>query len=108
MKISKCYEKRDLIDAILEKEHDQPSVDQEKERDQPSTSKSQEKKLSDHKHKRSSRLHESVWYQIEPEEVQEPPYNIDGKCVYTLPFDPRYRMRFTKDGRSWKSWTTST
>ena len=49
----------------------------------------------DHKHKRSSRLHESVWYQIQPEEVQELPYDTDGKCVYTLPFNP------------WKSWTTS-
>ena len=92
----------------LKKEHDQPSADQEKEHNQPSTSKSHEKKTSDHKHKRSSRLQESVWYQIEPEEAQELPYDIDCKCAYTLPFDPRYRMRSTKDGRSWKSLTTST
>ena len=44
-------EKRDLIDALLKKEHDQPSADQDKEHDQTSTSKSQEKKNSDHKHK---------------------------------------------------------
>lgn len=44
-------EKRDLIDALLKKEHDQPSADQDKEHDQTSTSKSQEKKNLDHKHK---------------------------------------------------------
>ena len=28
---------------------------------------------------------------------------------YTLPhFDARYRTKFTKDGRPWESWTTST
>ena len=62
------------------------------------------KKTSDHKHKRSSRLHKSVQYQIELEEVQELPCDVDGKCVYTLYFDPRYRMKSTKNGRPWKSW----
>ena len=37
-------EKKDIIDAILIKERDQPSADQEKEHDQPSKSKSQEEK----------------------------------------------------------------
>ena len=49
-----------------------------------------------------------MWFQIEPEEAQELPYDIDDKCVYTLPFDPIYRIRSTKDGRSWNSWTTPT
>ena len=49
-----------------------------------------------------------MWYQIESEEVQELPYDIDGKCVYTLLFDVRHCMKYTKDGRPWKSWSTST
>ena len=51
LEISKHLEKRDLLDALLKKEHDQPSADQDKEHDQTSTSKSQEKKNLDHKHK---------------------------------------------------------
>ena len=58
--ILKSLGKRDLIDTILKEEHDQPSADQEKEYNEPSTSKNQEKNTSNHKHKRSTRLHKSV------------------------------------------------
>ena len=51
--ILKSLGKRDLIDTILKEEHDQPSADQEKEYNE-------EKNTSNHKHKRSTRLHKSV------------------------------------------------
>ena len=47
------------------------------------------------------------WEDCIEESVNSLPHDINGKKVYTLPFDPKHRMSSSKDGRNWGAWVTS-
>ena len=41
------------------------------------------------------------WSNTSVTETNELPYDIDGKCIYKIPFDPSKRLTSSKDGRPW-------
>ena len=51
----------------------------------------------------------SPWENCSVIDATELPYNIDGNCVYRLPYDPSkmMMMKSSVDGRPWKQWVTS-
>ena len=42
-----------------------------------------------------------VWKAVPIQNVTKIPENIDGTCIYKLPYDPVDRHKFSKDRRPW-------
>ncbi|CAB4028517.1 Transposon Tf2-6 poly, partial [Paramuricea clavata] len=53
------------------------------------------------------RLLPSLWSKCKVEKRESLPYDINGDCVYELPYDEENMMDSSSDGRPWKQWNTS-
>ena len=58
------------------------------------------------KKKRTSRCHESEWFDCDLTDVENLPCNIDDTCIYQLQFDMTQHMWSILD-ETWKTWVTS-
>ncbi|XP_066914915.1 uncharacterized protein [Clytia hemisphaerica] len=125
---SQCIEKSDLVDILspamnlsqntfANAQNDSPassngdssdqsdpdspeSINRPSDNDFPSTEESNQKPR-----KRST--HKDSWSFCPTIEIDKLPYNIDGDCIYQLPFDAKKRMKSSTDGRPWDEWVTS-
>ena len=57
------------------------------------------RKKKEKKKKRTSRCHESGWFDCDLTDVESSPYDIDGTYIYQIKFDMTQRMRSTLDGK---------
>lgn len=56
-----------------------------------------------------SKIKNNFWDGVQPITCDQLPHDIDGKCVFKLPYDRKYRLKSSKDGRPWgNSMTAST
>ena len=46
-------------------------------------------------------INDKYWNNTSVTEVNQLPYDIDGKCIYKVSFDPSKRFASSKDGRPW-------
>ena len=46
-------------------------------------------------------IHDKYWNNTSVTGANQLPYDIDGKCIYKIPFDPNKRFASSKDGRPW-------
>lgn len=47
-----------------------------------------------------------IWEGVEPVETNHLSHDIDGTCVYRLPYDKTYPMASSQDGRHWDKYRT--
>ncbi|XP_066916243.1 uncharacterized protein [Clytia hemisphaerica] len=125
---SQCIEKSDLLDILspamnlsqntfANAQNDSPassngdssdqsdpdspeSINRPSDNDFPSTEESNQKP-------RKKSTHKDSWSFCPTIEIDKLPYNIDGDCIYQLPFDAKKRMKSSTDGRPWDEWVTS-
>ena len=48
------------------------------------------------------KTNDDVWKAVPIQNVTKIPENIDGTCIYELPYDPVDRHKSSKDRRPWK------
>ena len=53
--------------------------------------------------RRRSKEDPEIWKNMFPEDVEEPPFNIDERCVFCLKFQKDEKMKSTKDSRPWNA-----
>ena len=99
---SKCTEKKDLVDLIVHKKKS-PSSEKDGKYSESNSKESSPYTIE----KRTSRCHESEWFDCNLTDVENLRYDIDGTCIYQLKLDMTQHMRSTLDGRPWKTWVTS-
>ena len=46
-------------------------------------------------------INDKYWSNKLVTEANQLPYDIDGKCIYKIPFDPNKRFALSTDGRPW-------
>ena len=49
----------------------------------------------------------SLWSKCKVEKWESLPHDMNGYCVYELPYDKGNMMASSSDGRPWKQWNTS-
>ena len=67
-----------------------------------------EKKIS-HKKKTNPQRRKSdmdSWAVVRTEDVCALPYDIDGKRIFKLAYDPNNQMKSSRNGRPWQTWKT--